>query len=287
MSRAFFAEVLGDALVQAKFSPHEYNEEVIPQVAADYEQAIHDPTTYAFDVAHQLAFRAGLGNSLYASPHTAVEYNVATAFAKSAFSSPSNFAVVSSGVDAGLLKSLVGDFFVASSPASPLSTQGSKASYYGGEIRIPSVGHSKVDQFLLGFKGEAASSVELSVLKHLLGGEASVKWSQGASPLAKLSSDTASVKAFNLAYSDAGLFGILATAPTAEVEGLLIKAVAELQAVAKGASAEALKQAVLKAKFAAASALESRVGKLELLGGQVRPGPPLQSSKISANSQVP
>ena len=73
-SRAYFAELLGDAVTQAKFAAHEYNEEVIPQVASEYEQAIRDPSTYALDLAHQLAFRHGLGNSLFASPHTAVDF---------------------------------------------------------------------------------------------------------------------------------------------------------------------------------------------------------------------
>lgn len=259
--------MLGDALVAAKFAPHEYNEEVIPQVAAEYEQAIHDPTTYAFDVAHQLAFRTGLGNSLYATPHTAVDYTTATAFAKSAFSSPSNFAVVSSGVDSGLLSSLVSDFFVSATPSSPLSSL--SASYFGGELRVPSVGETAVDHFLLGFKGESLFGVDFTVLRYLLGGDSSIKWSAGASPLSKLASGTSTVKAFNLGYSDTGLFGIYVTAPTAEVEGLLTKAVAEIKKVAGGASKEEVATAVAKAKFAAASALETRTAKLELHGAQV------------------
>lgn len=261
--------MLGDALTQAKFAPHEYNEEVIPQVAAEYEQAIRDPTTYALDMAHQLAFRHGLGNSLFASPHTAVDFKSATAFAHSALSTPSNIAVVSTGVDAGLLKSLVSDFFVApSSSSSPLTS--SASTYFGGEVRVPAVGHgSAVDHFLIAFKGADSHDVEYSVLRHLLGGEAAVKWSTGTSPLSKLGKGRSSAKAFNLGYSDAGLFGIFVTAPTAEVQGLATQAIAELKRVAAGANAEEVKQAVAKAKFAAATALESRVGRLELVGGQV------------------
>ena len=92
--RGFFAEVLGDAVTQAKFAKHEYNEEVIPLVAAEFEQAASNPATRALDLAHQLAFRNGLGNSLFASPHSAVDFASATAFANSAFSSTSNFAVL-------------------------------------------------------------------------------------------------------------------------------------------------------------------------------------------------
>ncbi|GAA6058632.1 hypothetical protein JCM10212_004043 [Sporobolomyces blumeae] len=262
----YFAEALGDAVTQAKFAPHEYSEEVVPQVAAEYEQAIRDSTTYAFDLAHQLAFRTGLGNSLFASPHTAVAHSAITSFAKSAFA-PSNLAVVGSNVDASQLKSLVGEFFVSGNASSSISAPSSK--YYGGEVRVPSVGHSPIDHFLIAFEGASAASPEFTVLRYLLGGESSVKWSAGTSPLSKLSSTNVSAKAFNLAYSDAGLFGISVQAPTAEVADVATKALAELKAVAKGASDEQVKQAVAKAKFAAASALETRAGQVELVGASL------------------
>ncbi|KAL8280135.1 hypothetical protein RQP46_007465 [Phenoliferia psychrophenolica] len=265
----FFAEVLGDAVTQAKFAAHEYNEEVIPQVASEYEQSVSNPAVYALDIAHQLAFRAGLGNSLFASPHSAVSYSAATSFANQSFSSPSNFAVLSTGVDAGALGSLVSDFFVPSSSAAAASSPA--AAYYGGELRTPATGHSHshLDHLLIAFKGTAASEVDLAVLRFLLGGESSVKWSAGASPLAKLSSGTSCAQAFNFGYSDAGLFGIFVSAPTAGVEALAQGSVAALKQVAQGASADAVKQAVLKAKFAAASAYETRAGKLDLLASHL------------------
>ncbi|GAA5976477.1 hypothetical protein JCM5350_001704 [Sporobolomyces pararoseus] len=264
---AYFAEALGDAITEAKFAPHEYAEEVVPQVAAEYEQAIRDSTTYAFDLAHQLAFRNGLGNSLFASPHTAVQHSTITSFAKTAFS-PSNLSVIGSNVDASQLKSLVGEFFVSGTPSSS-SISSSASKYYGGEVRVPSVGHSPVDQFLIAFEGASASSAEFAVLRYLLGGESSIKWSTGSSPLAKLSSTNVSAQAFNLAYSDAGLFGISVKAPTAQVADVASKALSELKTVAKGASDEAIKQAIAKAKFAAAAALETRYGQVELVAAQL------------------
>lgn len=243
---------------------------MIPQVASEYEQAIRDPSTYALDLAHQLAFRNGLGNSLFASPHTAVDFPSATAFAKSALSS-SNFAVLSTGVDSGHLNSLVSDFFVTPS-STALSSPAS--AYFGGELRVPSVGHgSSLDHFLLAFKGASTSTAaDLTVLRYLLGGESAVKWSAGLSPLSKLASGQATAQAFNLTYSDAGLFGVYISAPTSAVGGLAVKVVDELKNVAKGASAEAVAAAIAKAKFAAATALESRVGRLELVGAQVSSG---------------
>lgn len=256
---------------------------------AEYEQLIHDSGVYAFDLAHQLAFRKGLGNSLFASPHTAVDHSTAVSFAKSSFA-PSNIAVYGSNIDAGKLSSLVGEFFTASGAAGSLESQASK--YYGGEVRVPATAHAELDQLLVAFKGAARSEVEYAVLALLLGGEASVKWGQGATPLAKLHTATSSAKAFNAAYSDAGLFGISVQAKSADVADVASKAVAALKQAAQGVSDEALKQAVAKAKFAAAAALETKAGQVAFVGEQVASGgkaPSLEDvfaklDKVSAES---
>ncbi|KAK4045999.1 ubiquinol-cytochrome c reductase core subunit 1 [Microbotryomycetes sp. JL201] len=264
----YFAEVLGDALTQAKFAPHEFSEEVIPAVIGEYEQAVHNSTTYAFDLAHGLAFRQGLGNSLFASPHTAIQHSDLASYASAAFA-PSNLTVLGSGVEAGALKSLVSQYFGASGAgSSSLSTGQTK--YYGGEVRVPSIGHSNSDLFLIAFEGaSSAKGAEFAVLRYLLGGESSVKWSAGLSPLSKVASGSTSAKAFNLAYSDSGLFGIVVEGASNEVQGVASAAVSELKKVAGGADAEAVKRAVAQAKFAAASALESRTASLELVGAQL------------------
>lgn len=223
------------------------------------------------DLAHQLAFRTGLGNSLFASPHTAVDFNSATSFAHKALASPSNLAVISTGVDSSTLSSLVSEFFLSPNAATSSPLSSSPSAYFGGEVRVPAVGHgSVVDHFLVAFKGaSASSSPEFSVLRHLLGGEKAVKWSTGTTPLSKLSKGRSSAKAFNLSYSDAGLFGILVSGKTGEVEGLAKSALSELKKIASGVSEDEVKQAVAKAKFEAATALESRAGRLELVGGHV------------------
>lgn len=250
---------------EAKFGTHEYNEEVLPSVAAEYEQALQSQSTYALDLAHGLAFRSGLGNSLLASPHSVVDFPTATSYAKAALNK-SNFAVIGSNVAPATLQSLVGEFFTASGAA--LSSPQSQ--YFGGEVRVPAAVHgSHADTYVLAFEGQAASAVELDVLRFVLGGDSSVKWSAGASPLSKLATATGKVQAFNISYSDAGLFGIVANGSSAELPSLVGGAVAALKAAAKGVSAEQLKAAVAKAKFAAALALDSRVGSLESLGSQV------------------
>ena len=270
--RAYFAEILGEAITQAKFAAHEFNEEVVPAVAAEYEQAIRDSQAYALDLAHSLAFRTGLGNSLYASPHTAVDYSSAVEYAKAAFA-PSNIAVLGSGVEQSSLQRLVQQHFGSAAAGGRLSTE--STSYYGGEVRVNSVNHAALDTYVLAFKGASSDSVELDVLRYILGGESSLKWSTGASPLSQVSSNSnsgASAKAFNLSYSDAGLFGIIVQAPESELTKVATTAVEQLRKIAKGdgVDAEAVKRAVAKAKFAVANAAESRIGSIEVAGAQVR-----------------
>ncbi|KAK4058242.1 ubiquinol-cytochrome c reductase core subunit 1 [Microbotryomycetes sp. JL221] len=263
----YFAEVLGDALTQAKLAPHEFNEDVVPAVIGEYEQAIHNARTYAFDLAHGLAFRQGLGNSLYASPHTAIQHSDLISYANNALS-PSNLTVLASGVDNGSLKSFVSEYFSGAGAAAG-SVSSAASTYYGGEVRVPAIGHSASDLFLLAFKGDSKAEADLVVLKFLLGGESSIKWSAGSSLLSKVASGSTTAKAFNLSYSDTGLFGIVVEGRSNEITGVASAAVAELKKVASGADGEAVKRAVAQAKFAAASALEARVPSLESVGAQI------------------
>lgn len=273
-NRAYFAELLGDVLGESKLTAHEFNEEVVPQLQSEYSQASSEASTLAMDVMHQLAFRRGLGNSMFATPHVQVNYDNASSFAKTALTNSSDMAVVASGVDANTLKGLVADYFPsqnsnASSPASASS------SYFGGELRLPSnshgsgehdKGHAGHAHILAGFKGGPASAVEYTVLRYLLGGEPAVKWSTGHSAL---SSSAPGAKAFNLGYSDTGLVGFSVDAPLSQAGDIARKAVAAFKNVSQGVKDEELKAAVQKAKFAVASQLESRAGKLELIGSQV------------------
>lgn len=73
-----------------------------------------------------------------------------------------------------------------------------------------------------------------------------------------------------LPYSDATLFGLLVQGSTpASVKDAGKTAVAALKAAAKGIKAEELKSAVAKAKFAAATSLDTREGLINVLGSKV------------------
>lgn len=283
--RGFFAEILGDVLTSSKFAAHEYNEEVVPSLAVEYEQATTDASVLAVDVAHELAFRRGLGHSLFATPSSHVDLTAVTAYGRSAFSNSSGIAVVSTGVQSSALNSLVGDFFTGSSSSATSAsnatpTSGSKSTYYGGESRYPAVsghhgGHNGNGTLLVAFQGGDRTKPEYAVLRALVGGESSLKWSAGVSPFSQISAQSGALvtkpalKAFNIAYSDIGLFGFIVNAPNDSVKDIATKAVSALKDVASGAKEEDVKRAINQAKFAAAIQSEQRTFRHEMLGSLV------------------
>ena len=66
--RAFFVDVLSSFLTSTKFTRYELQEWVAPVCEAESTAAFSDPATRALELAHALAFRAGLGNSIFAAP---------------------------------------------------------------------------------------------------------------------------------------------------------------------------------------------------------------------------
>ena len=104
--RAFFVDVLSSFLTSAKFTRYELTEWVGPVSDAEATAALADPATRALDLAHALAFRNGLGNSLFATPgHHVSEEDVKT-FAQSAFGA-GNVAVLGTGIDPAALEKLL------------------------------------------------------------------------------------------------------------------------------------------------------------------------------------
>lgn len=230
------------------------------------------PQVLAIDLAHSVAFRKGLGNSLFASPHSAVTASDIKQYASEAFAK-SNLAVVGTGISTEALSSAVSKAFGSGSGSSTLSATATK--YYGGEQRVPLDLHanpSAQPTLVIAYGSTSAPSPDMLALPHLLGGESSLKWVPGTSPLslaaAKFPGSTA--KSFLLPYSDASLFGIVISAPTDEaVKALAMEVTNVIKGVSGGVKEEGLKKAVAKAKFVAASALESKDGLAAIAGPQV------------------
>lgn len=259
----FFVDVLSSFVTSAKFTRHEFEEYVTPLVDADTDAASHDSAIQAIELAHALAFRHGLGQSIFAPPHNSLTVNDVQSFASSSFAK-NNIAVLGTGIDQDTLSSLVNSAFSNVLSSSTVSSSPSK--YFGGETRLQSAGPQTV---FIGYGITGAPSAEIAALAAYLSPNPSIKWSKGLSPLSSLP-EGASAQTVYLPYSDATLFGLLVQGSTAAIVTEASKiVVASLKAIAQGIKAEEFKSAIAKAKFTAANAFENREGLVNAIGSRV------------------
>ncbi|RSH87202.1 ubiquinol-cytochrome c reductase core subunit 1 [Saitozyma podzolica] len=288
---AHFLNVLASVLSSTHFYPHEYAELVLPTIQAESLSALASPTTLALDLAHSTAFRRGLGNSLFASPHSPVSAADVKSFAQKAFAK-SNIAVLGAGLSTDQLAKAVQSAFGSGSATGSSGLSGGSTTYYGGEQRVPldvHAGPSAQPTLVIAYGSTGAPSADLKALPHLLGGVSALKWTPGSTPLS-LAADKvpgASAKAFLLPYSDASLFGVVVTAPTSEGVAAVAKDVAAAIKAAGSAKDEEVKRAVAKAKFADATVLESSAGLIATAGASLFSGSiPSPDSSFAALQKV-
>ncbi|KAE9388463.1 LuxS/MPP-like metallohydrolase [Gymnopus androsaceus JB14] len=223
----YFVDVLTSFVTSSRYTRHELSE-----VASTNEGF------QAVEAAHALAFHSGLGSSLMAPPHN-------------------NITVLGTGIDQATLSRLVEKSLSKISTALQLSS--SASSYFGGETRLQA--HGGPQTMFIGFGSPGAPTPEIAALSAYLSPAPSVKWLQSTLPIAAAIPEGTTVKVVHLPYSDALLFGLLIQGPTgAAVKEAGIAAVQALKTAASGLKAEDLKKAVAKAKFAAASAIDSWKG---------------------------
>ncbi|KAF9458131.1 Metalloenzyme, LuxS/M16 peptidase-like protein [Collybia nuda] len=264
----FFVDVLSSFITSAKFTRHEYEEYVTPVIEGEGVAANTDPAIRAIELAHALAFRSGLGASLFAPSHNSLTVEDIKSFAASAFAKD-NIAVLGTGIDQSVLAQLVEKSL--SSASSTAATSSSASSYFGGESRIEA--HGGPQTVFIGFGATGAPNAGLAALSAYLSPQPSVKWSQGLSPIAASLPAGTTVQSVYLPYSDATLVGLLVQGTTAAgVKEAGKVAVQALKKASTGVSAEELKTAIAKARFNAASSLDSRDGLVSVLGSNVLAG---------------
>jgi len=254
--RSFFTSVLTSILATPKFLPYEYTEHVLPVVRDEATAASRSSSTVAVEAAHTLAFRTGLGASLFAGAHTPVSLESVKSFAKEAFSS-GNVAVIGTGIDSTRLAELVDKALsdAALPTSSPITATPSK--YFGGSTRIDL--HEGSQTVFIGF-GTTTPSPVLAVLNAHIAPTQSLKWPSAP----RL---PATVTSVHLPYSDAVLTGVLVQG--ADAKSVTEAARAVVEKLKKPLSADELKIAVARAKFGAATAVEGREGLVEAIGGKV------------------
>jgi ubiquinol-cytochrome c reductase core subunit 2 len=267
---SFFVDVMSSFLTSGKFQRHEFQEYVLPVVEAESIAASQNPATHALELAHSLAFRSGLGSSLFASPHSHVSLDDVKDFAARAFSK-GNIAVLGTGIDSATLTQLV-EKALAGASVGNVAAESKPSTYFGGETRVESHGPETV---FIGFGAAGPADPALAILSAHLSPEPSVKWSQGLSPISAAIPQGTSVQPILMSYSDASLFGLLVQGSSAEGVKEAAKVATKALKESTGLKGDALKTAVAKAKFAAASSLDGRDGIFGAL-----------STKVFANSDA-
>lgn len=250
---------------------HEYNEAVVHTTSLESAAAAATPSVVALEAAHKLAFRSGLGNSLFADPLEPVGLTDVHEFAASL--AKRQIGIVGTGLSQEELVATLKDVFteeLAGQEGSKAS--GSATQYFGGEVRIPIDLHNVADgakpTLIIAFGSTKAATPEQLVLPYLLAPRPSVKWSLGAAPLAVDEAGT-TVEAFTQSYSDAALLVVEIQAEGSKrLSSAGKQVVGALQAFK--ADEETLKRAVAQAKTAAAEQWDSASSLREVLASAVR-----------------
>ncbi|KAG9289834.1 hypothetical protein G9A89_015414 [Geosiphon pyriformis] len=266
----FFIEILSDTITNAKYNPWDF-EEVKENVKFETEAAHHIPEILALDAAHAVAFRNGLGNSLFADSTTKVKsIEDVKAFAGQVYTTP-NITIIGTGIDSKKLTSLIDQYFKELSNGSSIISSPTK--YFGGDSRIPIP--SEKSHFVLAFPGAATGTSDfaaLQVLRFILGAEKHTKWGEGVSPLAQSANKYLTgtrTNTFNAGYSDTGLFGVYIEGSSASVNEVAHAAAEKLKKISQNILNEDFKRAIAKAKFDTAASYETRAAKTEIVSGQI------------------
>ncbi|KAF8522769.1 Metalloenzyme, LuxS/M16 peptidase-like protein [Hysterangium stoloniferum] len=271
---SYFVDVLSSILNSTRFTRYELEETVLPAVEAEATAARADPATHAVELAHALAFRSGLGDTLFAQPHSHIKIEDVKEYAASVFGR-GNVAILGTGISQEVLSRLV-EKHLSSTPAASVTAKPTNK-YYGGETRVPFAEHEghALHTAFVGYGIPGQPSADLAVLATHLSPTSSVKWSVGTSPLSGTLPTGTSAQTVLLQYSDATLFGLLVQGKTpesvTEAGKLAVKALKDVSAPGV-VQAEDLKKAAAKAKFLAASAADGREGLVSTFGPSLLSG---------------
>ncbi|RXM36321.1 Cytochrome b-c1 complex subunit 2, mitochondrial [Acipenser ruthenus] len=247
--------------------------DLTPRINVDKALAFQNPQISVLENLHTAAYKSALCNALYCPDYMVgkITSEQLHAFVQNNFTS-ARMALVGLGVDHAVLKQ-VGEHFL--NIRSGQGAAGAKTVYRGGEVReqnADSLVHAAVVA-----EGAAAGSAEanaFAVLQHMLGAGPYIK--RGTNVTSKLSQGVAKATtqpfdttAFNVSYSDSGLFGFY-TISQAGVAGDVIKAaMAQIKAVAQGGvTAADVTRAKNQLKARYLMSMESTDGLLDEIGAQ-------------------
>ncbi|KAJ8895011.1 hypothetical protein PR048_000320 [Dryococelus australis] len=242
-------QYLADCATKHVFKPWELSDS-LPRLR--YELATIPVEVRTLDLLHKAAFRTGLGNTLFCPKPLIGKHSTETLqhYVNSHLTA-GRAAVAGVGLSHGELVAYAQNLNLegGAGPASP-------SKYWGGEIRKEKL--SDIAHVAVAVEGASLANqkeaLAFAVLRYALGAGPAAKWGSSISPLFKAvagaaGSEPFAVSALNISYSDAGLFGFVATAP-ADIAGKVVEAaVKQLRAGSLAEADIARGKAQLKAEL--------------------------------------
>lgn len=206
------------------------------------------PQLVLLEALNSVAFRGGLRNSIYSPEFMIGKHSTEslTSYVEQHFVS-NRTAIVGVGIEHGLLVEHIDNLFSMSRGDRGNSGE---SKYIGGQTRIDS--DSNTTYVAVATEGVGDKNpkdlIGLSLLQHILGTGNRVEFSTGGqTPLgaavAKVTDSPFAVSAFNISYTDTGLFGVTVAASAQDIGQAVRAAVSQLRQSAKKISEEDLKNA--------------------------------------------
>ncbi|NXJ04607.1 QCR2 protein, partial [Odontophorus gujanensis] len=265
-------EYLLNVTTAPEFRPWEVTD-LQPQLKVDKAVAFQSPQVGVLENLHAAAYKTALANPLYCPDYRIgkITSEQLHHFVQNNFTS-ARMALVGIGVRHSDLKRVAEQFLNIRSGS---GTSSPKAVYRGGEIREQN-GHSLVHAAVVS-EGAAAGSAEanaFSVLQHVLGAGPLIKRGSNVSSklyqgIAKATSAPFDAAAFNVNYSDSGLFGFYTISQAAHAGEVLRAALNQLKAAAQGAvTEEDIARAKKQLQAAHLMAVETAAGLLNEIGSE-------------------
>ena len=277
--RAYFVDVLASFLASPKFTRHELNEYVLPAVNSESTAATQSASIHALELAHALAFRNGLGHSLYADSHATGNITAEDVrdLHTRAVSDPSNVAVLGTGISteslAKLFETAVSVHKASTVTPTTTAVPAPATAYHGSTTRVASTDGPQA--VFIGFGStESASVPALHALAAHLNPEPALKWGGSAASVASAIPAGIKARSVLLPYSDATLIGVVLEGKDAAAlkEGAKAVVGAFKDAASGKVGKEELARAVARAKFQLAAGLEAREGYVGAYGPKVLKG---------------
>ena len=254
---------------------------MLPAVHSESAAATQSAPTHALELAHALAFRSGLGYSLYADSHAASSItaeDIRDLHAR-AVSNPGSVAVLGTGISteplAKLFETAVSAHKAsAKTPVPSAAPAPATTAYHGGAARVASAAHGPQTVFV-GFGSTASASVPtLHALAAHLNPEPALKWAASSAPVASGIPAGIRARSVLLPYSDATLIGVVLEGKDGAAlrEGAKAVVGAFKDAAGGRVGKEELARAVARAKFQLAAGVEAREGYVGAFGPKVLKG---------------